>query len=78
MHQVFDLCGLVSELYKMPLILKVDKDATQSEAAIGQAARLIRKGTVVAFPTETFYALLQTTKLLQGFICLKNERFTNP
>jgi len=44
-------------LYKMPLILKVDKDATQSEAAIGQAARLIRKGIVVAFPTETFYGL---------------------
>ena len=41
----------------MPLILKVNKDTTQSKAAIDQAARLIRQGTVVAFPTETFYGL---------------------
>ena len=41
----------------MPLILKVDKDTIQSEAAIRQAARLVRQGTVVAFPTETFYGL---------------------
>jgi L-threonylcarbamoyladenylate synthase len=41
----------------MPLILKVDKDPTRREAAIRQAARLIRNGTVVAFPTETFYGL---------------------
>ena len=41
----------------MPLILKVDKDPSRNEAAIGQAARLIRNGTVVAFPTETFYGL---------------------
>jgi L-threonylcarbamoyladenylate synthase len=41
----------------MPLILKVDKDSTPREAAIRQAARLIRNGTVVAFPTETFYGL---------------------
>jgi len=60
----------------MPLILKVDKDTTQSEAAIGQAARLIRKGTVVAFPTETFYGLAALAT--DYFICLKNERFTNP
>lgn len=41
----------------MPLILKVDKDPTPREPAIRQAARLIRHGTVVAFPTETFYGL---------------------
>ena len=41
----------------MPLILKVEKDPARSEAAIRQAARLIRNGTVVAFPTETFYGL---------------------
>jgi len=41
----------------MPLILRVEKDPTRSEAAIRQAARLIRNGTVVAFPTETFYGL---------------------
>ena len=41
----------------MTLILKVEKDPNRSEAVIGQAARLIRHGTVVAFPTETFYGL---------------------
>jgi len=41
----------------MPLILKVDKDPKRSESAIREAARLIRKGMVVAFPTETFYGL---------------------
>jgi L-threonylcarbamoyladenylate synthase len=41
----------------MTLILKVEKDPHRSEAAIRQAARLIRHGSVVAFPTETFYGL---------------------
>ena len=41
----------------MPLILKVEQDPSQSEEAIKEAARLIRKGAVVAFPTETFYGL---------------------
>lgn len=41
----------------MPLILKVDKDLTRDEAVIRQAAGFIRNGTVVAFPTETFYGL---------------------
>ena len=41
----------------MPLILKVEKDPSQSEEAIRQAAQLIVNGRVVAFPTETFYGL---------------------
>ncbi len=41
----------------MPLILKVEKDPSQSEEAIRQAAQLIVNGGVVAFPTETFYGL---------------------
>ena len=41
----------------MPLILKVEQDPSQSEEAIREAARLIRNGAVVAFPTETFYGL---------------------
>jgi L-threonylcarbamoyladenylate synthase len=41
----------------MPLILKVEEDSSQREEAIRKAARLIRQGTVVAFPTETFYGL---------------------
>jgi L-threonylcarbamoyladenylate synthase len=41
----------------MPLILKVEKDSTQREEAIRKAAQLIRHGSVVAFPTETFYGL---------------------
>jgi L-threonylcarbamoyladenylate synthase len=57
MRQVCEVCGSRFELNKMPLILKVEKDPTRSEEAIKQAARLIRKGTVVAFPTETFYGL---------------------
>jgi L-threonylcarbamoyladenylate synthase len=41
----------------MPLILKVEKDPSQSEEAIRQAAQLIVNGGVIAFPTETFYGL---------------------
>ena len=41
----------------MTLRLKVEEDSSQREEAIKQAARLIRHGTVVAFPTETFYGL---------------------
>jgi len=41
----------------MPLILKVDQVSSRSEESIRQAARLIRNGGVVAFPTETFYGL---------------------
>jgi len=41
----------------MTLILKVEEDSSQREEAVKEAARLIRKGMVVAFPTETFYGL---------------------
>ena len=41
----------------MPLILKVEEGSPQREEAIRKAARLIRHGSVVAFPTETFYGL---------------------
>jgi len=41
----------------MPLILKVEKDPSQSEEAIRQAAQFIVNGGVIAFPTETFYGL---------------------
>ncbi|UCE84226.1 MAG: threonylcarbamoyl-AMP synthase [Deltaproteobacteria bacterium] len=41
----------------MPLTLKVDKDPSQSEVVIREAAELILNGSVVAFPTETFYGL---------------------
>jgi L-threonylcarbamoyladenylate synthase len=41
----------------MTLRLKVDEDPGRGEAAVKEAARLIRQGTVVAFPTETFYGL---------------------
>jgi len=41
----------------MILRLKVEEDSSQREKAIRKAARLIRNGTVVAFPTETFYGL---------------------
>jgi len=60
---------------KMPLILKVDQDPTQSGEAIQRAARIILNGGVVAFPTETFYGLaalalheraLQQIYLLKG------------
>ena len=46
-----------SLVLKMPLILKVEKNPSQSEEAIRQAAQLIVNGGVVAFPTETFYGL---------------------
>jgi L-threonylcarbamoyladenylate synthase len=41
----------------MPLILKVDEDPSQSEEALRKAAKLILTGSIVAFPTETFYGL---------------------
>jgi L-threonylcarbamoyladenylate synthase len=41
----------------MTLRLKVEENSSQREEAIKKAAGLIRKGTVVAFPTETFYGL---------------------
>jgi L-threonylcarbamoyladenylate synthase len=41
----------------MPLILKVTEDASRNREVIQQAARIIRAGGVVAFPTETVYGL---------------------
>jgi L-threonylcarbamoyladenylate synthase len=41
----------------MTLRLKVEEDSSQREEAIRKAARLIHQGSVVAFPTETFYGL---------------------
>jgi L-threonylcarbamoyladenylate synthase len=41
----------------MTLRLKAEEGSPQREKAIREAARLIRHGSVVAFPTETFYGL---------------------
>ena len=41
----------------MTLRLKAEEGSPQREEAIRKAAQLIRHGSVVAFPTETFYGL---------------------
>ncbi len=41
----------------MPDILKVDQASSRTGEAINQAAQIIQSGSVVAFPTETFYGL---------------------
>jgi len=60
----------------MPLILKVDQNSSRSEEVIRQAARFIRNGGVVAFPTETYYGLaaLATDYQAVGKIYLLKRR----
>ncbi len=41
----------------MPLIFKADLDSPRSEEVVSQAAQIILRGGVLAFPTETYYGL---------------------
>ena len=41
----------------MSLILKVDQDSSRGDEVISQAAQIILRGGLLAFPTETFYGL---------------------
>jgi L-threonylcarbamoyladenylate synthase len=64
----------------MPLIIKINPDNPERDR-IDEAVALLRKGGVIAFPTETFYGLgadAGNEKAIEKIFKIKGRDFRNP
>lgn len=64
----------------MPEILKFDADNSE-ENILTQAAEILAKGGVIAYPTETFYGLgadATNEKAIEKIFAVKGRNFKNP
>lgn len=64
----------------MPEILKLDTD-TSEENILTQAAEILAKGGIIAYPTETFYGLgadATNEKAIEKIFAVKGRNFKNP
>jgi L-threonylcarbamoyladenylate synthase len=64
----------------MPKILKTGADSSE-EQIIAKAAEILAAGSIIAYPTETFYGLgadATNEKAIQKIFAVKGRNFNNP
>jgi L-threonylcarbamoyladenylate synthase len=64
----------------MATIIKIDRDKPETER-INEAVAYLKKGGVIAFPTETFYGLgadAANEKAVENIFKIKGRAFNNP
>ena len=73
-------CGAEARKPEMTVLLKIDSRKPDEET-LAEAARILRKGGVVAFPTETFYGLgvdARQDTAVEKIFCIKGRNVRNP
>jgi len=73
-------CALSFGPLAMPLILKINPQHPEPER-IGKAVAILKRGGVIAFPTETFYglgAVAGNEKAIKQIFKIKGRDFRNP